>query len=213
MTRRKMKRIYCILASGKWPAAAVEPEDEELNIFLVFKDWGLTLDSNLFPIRFVLKHGREPGEKPAFNFVPVYEDFILVAAHGNIFSQCARDIIDSFRTEEDRIEWYPAIVRHPLTGEERPYWFLYFLEPLGYEVLDWEETVWVDDESWGRYPAYPAIDLNKLGNHNVFTVRRTSCVLVTRDIVERLQAAGCASGMKFVLTRQRTETGRCVGRH
>lgn len=212
MTQRKVKRIYCIDASGKWPAVAVEPEDKGLKYFDVFRDWGLELDPSLFPMRFVLLHGKQPGDKPAFNFAPVYQDYIMLSVYGNMFSQCARDIIDSFKTEEDKVAWYPAIVRHPLTGEERPYWFLYFLEPLGYEVLDWEQTLWLDDDRWARYAAYPAIDLNKLGNHHVFTIKHTSRIFVSRDVVEALQATGCTSGMKIYLVRQRTETGRCVGR-
>lgn len=73
--------------------------------------------------------------------------------------------------------------------------------------------MWVDDEKWGRYAAYPVIDLNKLDNHSVFTIKRNPRVYVTRQIVEALQAGGCIAGTKFYLVRQRTEIGRCVEHH
>jgi hypothetical protein len=100
-----------------------------------------------------------------------------------------RGVIDGAISDEDEIQWLPAVVNVP-SGPRQPYFVLHL--PGELDILDNEKSIWVDG-----FVVKPVFDLGKVRERSLIRPPAAELTLIVSDRMRIALLAAACSGLAF----------------
>lgn len=122
----------------------------------------------------------------------LYGDYISCNADMRLCSQRLRDIIQSEKSSDDKLQWLEVVLRKG--SEERVYFALYF--PERHQILDTDHTIYVPKTGSVIKPAFSK---RLCRNFNIFDYPRKfsgTSFFVREHVKKAIEAAKC-TGIEF----------------
>jgi hypothetical protein len=131
-------------------------------------------------------------KKDEFSEIGEFSDYQPNDLACHLYSLKLKEVLEKSKSEYDELQWLPATVTN-LKGEKRKYAILHF--PVGYDVLDKEQTLYHEDRRYG--PIRPVISHKLAVTHNIFTYPDTAVIFFISEMVRKNITAFKCEGITF----------------
>ncbi len=141
------------------------------------------------PVAFEIRHGKWEGPPG---------DFVHNNLGWRLCSERLKELLDSLRSDVDRLQWLPAFVTD-LNGKRTRHFILHFSESPDVLNLAPGETIY--DEKSGVL-IRPSISLEKAKSYRLFNIRGLDVATIMHQSLKRAAATAGMEGIEFRPIRQ-----------